>query len=139
MAKKVQNFWDTVNFVFPSHFDTDLPNPAAFTPDFLMTIHRYIGSNRLIMDAWSYRPKWLAPAKGHYVYLKPVCIPIELPRLCCDVRTALLNYSETCKTRGRICSQFPRHKPVLEWEWKGRSARAVLASEGTYHGAHTAL
>ncbi|RKO93882.1 hypothetical protein BDK51DRAFT_32820 [Blyttiomyces helicus] len=66
-----------------------LPNPTEFTPDFLMTVHRYIGSNRLITDAGSYRTKWLAPAKEEYVYIDPVRLPIELPRLCFVVQIAL--------------------------------------------------
>ncbi|RKO87931.1 hypothetical protein BDK51DRAFT_28654, partial [Blyttiomyces helicus] len=51
MAKKLQNFLDAVDFAFPSHFDTDFPNPAEFTPDFLKTVHQYVGSNGLIADA----------------------------------------------------------------------------------------
>ncbi|RKO88327.1 fido domain-containing protein [Blyttiomyces helicus] len=105
MAKKCQNFRDAVEFVFPSWFDSGFPNPADFTPDFLLTVHRYIGSNRLITDAGSYRTKWLAPAKEDFVYLDPVRVPIELPRLCFDVQIALRN--DSCLlNRVRLAAAF---------------------------------
>ncbi|RKO87119.1 fido domain-containing protein [Blyttiomyces helicus] len=97
MAKKVQNLRDAVNFLFPTQFDTDLPAPEEFTPDLLMAIHRYVGGHGLISYAGSYRTKWLAPAKEDYVYLDPVRVPIELPRLCASVRAALCNDSSLLK------------------------------------------
>ncbi|CAB4434338.1 unnamed protein product [Rhizophagus irregularis] len=128
LTKKVQNLYDTIEYIFPTIFFPNLPM-NCFTPLFAQQLHQQVGGNGLIDNAGQYRTTFAKPAQEDFCYMDPTLIEKELEKLFRQCRENFeggdLKLEEAVKFSACFLAHFLYIHPFMNGN--GRVARLLLS------------